>query len=88
PGLDAAQQALDYGVKFSGCTVHFVDETLDGGPIILQAVVPVLPGDDAETLASRILIEEHKAYPEAIRLVATGAVRLEGRRVVGRRDGK
>ncbi|MGN6593384.1 MAG: phosphoribosylglycinamide formyltransferase [Terriglobales bacterium] len=82
PGLDAAQQAVDYGVKFSGCTVHFVDETLDGGPIILQAVVPVLSGDDADTLAARILVEEHKLYPEAIRLVAGGAVRLDGRRVV------
>ena len=84
PGLDATQQAVEYGVKFSGCTVHFVDETLDGGPIILQAVVPVLPADDADMVAARILVEEHKAYPEAIRLVATGAVRLEGRRVVDR----
>jgi phosphoribosylglycinamide formyltransferase-1 len=83
PGLDAAQQAVEYGVKFSGCTVHFVDETLDGGPIILQAVVPVLPGDDVAALAARILVEEHKLYPEAIRLVASGAVRREGRRVVG-----
>ncbi len=66
PGLDAQQQAIDGGVKFSGCTVHFVDETLDGGPIILQAVVPVLDNDDATSLAARILIEEHKLYPEAI----------------------
>lgn len=82
PGLDAQQQALDAGVKFSGCTVHFVDETLDGGPIILQAVVPVLDSDDAASLAARILIEEHTLYPEAIRRVITGACRLQGRRVI------
>ncbi|MGH9392559.1 MAG: phosphoribosylglycinamide formyltransferase [Terriglobales bacterium] len=81
PGLDAQQQALDYGVKFSGCTVHFVDDTLDGGPVILQAVVPVLDGDDATTLGARILAEEHRLYPEAIRRVASGAVRVRGRRV-------
>lgn len=69
PGLDAQQQAIDAGVKFSGCTVHFVDETLDGGPILMQAVVPVLEGDNAETLAARILVEEHRLYPEAIRRV-------------------
>ncbi|HXR98186.1 MAG TPA: phosphoribosylglycinamide formyltransferase [Terriglobales bacterium] len=67
PGLDATQQAIAYGVKFSGCTVHYVDQTLDGGPIIAQAVVPVLAGDTADTLAARILIEEHKLYPQAIR---------------------
>ncbi|MGH9468084.1 MAG: phosphoribosylglycinamide formyltransferase [Terriglobales bacterium] len=82
PGLDAQQQAIDAGVKFSGCTVHFVDETLDGGPIILQAVVPVLDGDDASSLAARILEQEHRLYPEAIRRVATGAYRLAGRRVL------
>ncbi|MGH9482001.1 MAG: phosphoribosylglycinamide formyltransferase [Terriglobales bacterium] len=82
PGLDAQQQALDYGVKYSGCTVHFVDDTLDGGPILLQAVVPVLEGDDGSTLAARILVEEHRLYPEAIRLLASGQVRLQGRRVL------
>jgi phosphoribosylglycinamide formyltransferase-1 len=69
PGLHVQQQALDYGVKFSGCTVHFVDAGLDTGPIIQQAVVPVLPGDTAETLAARILVEEHRIYTEAIALV-------------------
>lgn len=82
PGLDAQQQALDYGVKFSGCTVHFVDDTLDGGPILLQKVVPVLADDDVAALSARILAEEHRLYPEAIRLVASGRCRLEGRRVV------
>ncbi len=82
PGLDAQQQAIDGGVKFSGCTVHFVDETLDGGPIILQAVVPVLDTDDATSLAARILVEEHKLYPAAIRRVAIGTYRLQDRRVV------
>ncbi|MGH9415037.1 MAG: phosphoribosylglycinamide formyltransferase [Terriglobales bacterium] len=81
PGLDAQQQALEHGVKFSGCTVHFVDETLDGGPILLQAVVPVLDGDDAAALSARILTEEHRLYPEAIALVASGRYRLAGRRV-------
>lgn len=81
PGLDAQQQAIDAGVKFSGCTVHFVDETLDGGPIIMQAVVPVLETDDATSLAARILVEEHKLYPEAIRRVVTGVCRMPGRRV-------
>jgi phosphoribosylglycinamide formyltransferase-1 len=81
PGLDAQQQAVDYGVKFSGCTVHFVDASLDGGPVLLQAVVPVLESDDAASLGARILEEEHRLYPEAIRLVAEGRVRLEGRQV-------
>ena len=81
PGLDAQQQALEYGVKFSGCTVHFVDDTLDGGPVILQAVVPVLDSDDVATLSARILAEEHRLYPEAIGLVASRRVRLVGRRV-------
>ncbi|MGH9487222.1 MAG: phosphoribosylglycinamide formyltransferase [Terriglobales bacterium] len=82
PGLDAQQQAIDAGVKVSGCTVHFVDETLDGGPIILQAVVPVVDNDDAASLAARILVEEHRIYPEAIRGVVSGAYRLAGRRVL------
>ena len=69
PGLDAQQQALDHGVKFTGCTVHFVDETLDGGPIIAQRVVPVLDGDTVETLSARILEQEHQLYAEAVALV-------------------
>jgi phosphoribosylglycinamide formyltransferase-1 len=69
PGLEAQRQALDAGERVSGCTVHFVDEGVDSGPIVLQRSVPILPGDDAETLAARILEEEHRAYPEAIRKV-------------------
>jgi phosphoribosylglycinamide formyltransferase 1 len=82
PGTDAQQKALDYGVKFSGCTVHFVDENLDAGPIVVQAIVPVQPGDTEETLAARILIEEHRIYTEAVRLVLSGKFRIEGRRVL------
>ena len=82
PGLHAQRQAVEYGVKVSGCTVHFVDEGVDTGPIILQRSVEVLDDDDDETLAARILVEEHKAYPEAIRRIACGEIRLEGRRVV------
>ena len=82
PGLHVQQQAIDHGVKFSGCTVHFVDDGLDSGAIIAQAAVPVLDTDDADTLAARILIEEHKLYSEAIALVLSGAYRIEGRRVV------
>ena len=82
PGLDAQRQAIEHGVKFSGCTVHFVDETLDGGPIITQRVVPVLDSDTEETLAARILVEEHKAYPEALALVCGGKYEVVGRRVV------
>jgi len=82
PGLEAQRQALDYGVKFSGCTVHFVDENLDAGPIVVQAIVPVQPGDTEETLAARILIEEHRIYTEAVRLVLSGKFRIEGRRVL------
>ena len=81
PGLDAQHQALDHGVKISGCTVHFVDEGLDAGPIILQSAVEVLDGDSAETLSARILQEEHRIYSEAIRLVLAGNYRIEGRRV-------
>jgi phosphoribosylglycinamide formyltransferase 1 len=69
PGLDAQRQALDHGVKVTGCTVHFVDETLDGGPIIAQRTVPVMEGDTVETLSARILEQEHELYPEAVRLV-------------------
>jgi phosphoribosylglycinamide formyltransferase-1 len=82
PGLEAQGQALEHGVKVSGCTVHFVDEHLDAGPIVLQAVVPVLAGDTAETLAARILKEEHRIYSEAIGIVLAGGWRIEGRRVV------
>ena len=82
PGLDAQHQALEHGVKVSGCTVHFVDEYLDHGPIIVQRAVPVLEDDTVETLSARILVEEHQAYTEAIRIVLSGKWRLEGRRVV------
>jgi len=82
PGLDAQHQALEHGVKFSGCTVHFVEEGLDSGPIITQAIVPVLADDTAESLSARILKEEHRIYPEALGLVLSGKYRVEGRRVV------
>lgn len=82
PGLEAQKQALEWGVKFSGCTVHLVDEHLDAGPIICQAVVPVEDGDTEETLAARILREEHRIYAEAINLVLSGRYRIEGRRVL------
>lgn len=82
PGLEAQKQALEHGVKFAGCTVHFVDENLDAGPIILQAVVPVLDEDDEQTLSERILKEEHRIYSEAARIVLEGRYRIEGRRVI------
>jgi phosphoribosylglycinamide formyltransferase-1 len=82
PGLDAQKQAVDYGVKISGCTVHFVDENLDHGAIIVQKIVPVLDNDDEHTLATRILEQEHVAYTEAIRIVLEGKYRIEGRRVI------
>src|SRR5213078_4738868 len=82
PGLDAQHQALEHGAKFSGCTVHFVEEGLDSGPIISQAVVPVLADDTAESLSARILKEEHRIYPEAIALVLSAQYRIEGRRVI------
>ncbi|HHW42283.1 phosphoribosylglycinamide formyltransferase [Desulfofundulus thermobenzoicus] len=81
PGLHAQQRALEYGVRYSGCTVHFVDEGMDTGPIILQAVVPVLPDDTPETLADRILEQEHRIYPEAIALFAAGRLEIRGKRV-------
>jgi len=80
-GLDAQRQALDYGVKVSGCTVHVVDEQCDHGPIVLQAAVPVLEGDDDESLSHRILEQEHRIYPEAVALFCQGRVAIEGRRV-------
>jgi phosphoribosylglycinamide formyltransferase-1 len=82
PGLDAQQQAFDYGVKVTGCTVHFVDDELDHGAIVLQRSVPVLDGDDAHSLAARILAEEHIAYTEAIARVVSGEYEVRGRRYV------
>ena len=82
PGLDAQHQALVHGVKITGCTVHFVDEQLDAGPILLQSAVPVLDNDTLETLSARILAEEHKIYSEAISWVLKGNYRIEGRRVI------
>jgi phosphoribosylglycinamide formyltransferase 1 len=82
PGLDAQQQAIDHGVRVSGVTVHLVTAELDGGPIVVQRAVPVLPGDTAESLAARILEEEHRAYPEAVKTILDGGWRLEGRRFV------
>ncbi|HEY8418525.1 MAG TPA: phosphoribosylglycinamide formyltransferase [Limnochordales bacterium] len=81
PGLDAPRQALEYGVRVSGCTVHFVDEGMDTGPIVLQAAVPVLPDDTVESLTARIQKEEHRIYPEAIQLFAEGRLQVDGRRV-------
>jgi phosphoribosylglycinamide formyltransferase 1 len=81
PGLEAQKQALEWAVKVSGCTVHFVTEGVDEGPIILQAAVPVLERDSPETLAARILVEEHKIYPRAVQLYAEGRLHVEGRRV-------
>ena len=88
PGLDAQEQALQHGVKVAGCTVHLVDEGVDSGPIVVQRTVPVLDDDDADSLSARILAEEHRAYPEALRRLLTEAWRLDGRRVVfgGRED--
>jgi len=80
-GLDAQEQAVDYGVKYSGCTVHFVDQGMDTGPIIKQAVVEVEADDSADDLAARILKEEHKIYPEAVKLIAVGRIKIEGRKV-------
>ena len=82
PGIDAQHQAFDYGVKVSGVTVHFVTGELDGGPIVLQRTVPVLADDTGDSLAARILAEEHRIYPEAVRLVLAGGWRIEGRRFI------
>lgn len=87
PGLDAQRQALVYGVKWTGCTVHFVDETLDGGPVIAQQVVPVYDDDTEETLAARILVEEHRLYPEAVARIVRGDYAIAGRRVLRRDEG-
>jgi phosphoribosylglycinamide formyltransferase-1 len=83
-GLEAWKQALDYGVKYTGCTVHFVEMGMDTGPIIMQAVVEVKPDDTPETLHQRIQVEEHRIYPEVVRLIAEGRVELQGRKVVTR----
>jgi len=85
-GLHAQRQALEYGVRVAGCTVHFVDASVDGGPIILQAAVPVRDEDDEATLSARILSEEHDAVARAVALFARGALRVEGRRVLGAAD--
>jgi phosphoribosylglycinamide formyltransferase-1 len=82
PGLHAQKQALDYGVKVSGCSVHFVEEGVDSGPVILQNAVPVMDSDDEETLSARILEQEHQLYPEAVRLFAEGRIKVQGRRVL------
>ena len=81
PGLHVQQRAIEWGVRYSGCTVHFVAEEVDMGPIVLQAVVPVLQDDTEETLAARILVEEHRIYPEAVRLFFEGRIEVRGRRV-------
>jgi phosphoribosylglycinamide formyltransferase-1 len=81
PGLHAQRQALERGVRVAGATVHFVDEGVDTGPIVLQAAVPVRDGDTEETLSARILVEEHRLYPEAVRLFAEGRLEVTGRRV-------
>src|ERR1700733_6585394 len=85
-GLDAQRQALEYGVRITGCTVHFVDEFLDSGPIIIQAAVPVLENDTVESLSARILAQEHLIYSKAIRYIVDGRVTIEGRRVMIRED--
>jgi phosphoribosylglycinamide formyltransferase-1 len=82
PGLESQRQALEYGVKFAGCTVHFVDENLDAGPIVLQSVVSVKDDDTEDTLSTRILEEEHRIYSEAVRIVLEGRYKIEGRRVL------
>jgi phosphoribosylglycinamide formyltransferase-1 len=80
-GLDAQRQALEYGVRIAGCTVHFVDEFLDSGPIVIQSAVPVLEGDTVESLSARILVQEHLIYPKAIGYIADGRITVKGRRV-------
>jgi phosphoribosylglycinamide formyltransferase-1 len=85
-GLDAQRQALEYGVRITGCTVHFVDEFLDSGPIIIQSAVPVLDADTVESLSARILLQEHAIYSQAIRYIVDGRVTIEGRRVMIREE--
>jgi phosphoribosylglycinamide formyltransferase-1 len=86
PGLESQRQALEYGVKFAGCTVHFVDENLDAGPIVLQAVVPIEDRDTEDTLSARILQEEHRIYSEAVKIVLAGDYKIAGRRVLLTRE--
>jgi phosphoribosylglycinamide formyltransferase 1 len=81
PGLHAQKQALDYGAKVTGCTVHFVDEEMDSGPVILQKAVQIKDEDDEESLSARILEQEHELYPEAVRMFCEGRIKIEGRRV-------
>lgn len=88
PGLHSQRQALEYGVKFSGCTVHFVDEGVDTGPIILQAIVPIKDNDTEDSLSRRILAKEHKIYPQAVRLVAEGKIKIAGRRARLKNQGR
>ena len=87
PGLDVQRQALEHGVKFSGCTVHFVDEGLDTGPIIIQAVVPVFDDDTVDALKKRILVEEHRIYPLAIDYISRDMIKIEGRRIIIKGNG-
>src|SRR5579864_6440702 len=82
PGLESQRQALEHGAKFAGCTVHFVDETLDAGPIILQSAVPIRDDDTVDSLSARILAEEHRIYSQAVRIVLEGRFRIDGRRVI------
>src|ERR1700675_2073798 len=82
PGLESQRQALEYGVKFAGCTVHFVDENLDAGPIVLQATVPIRDDDTPDTLSEKILREEHRIYSEAVKIILDGRFKIEGRRVI------
>lgn len=82
PGLESQRQALEHGAKFAGCTVHFVDENLDAGPIILQSAVPIRDDDTVDSLSERILAEEHRIYSEAVRIVLEGRFRIDGRRVI------
>ncbi|HHY29138.1 MAG TPA: phosphoribosylglycinamide formyltransferase, partial [Syntrophaceticus sp.] len=88
PGIGVQKQAIDYGVHYSGCTVHFVDEEMDSGPIILQSVVPVYQSDTPETLAERILVKEHITYPAALQLLAEGRLKIQGRRVMINWEGR
>jgi len=88
PGLESQRQALEHGAKFTGCTVHFVDENLDAGPIVMQAVVPIEDLDTPDTLSERILREEHRIYSEAVRIVLEGRYRIEGRRVLAEPEKK
>ena len=82
PGLNAQKQALEYGVKFSGCTVHFVDEGIDTGPIIIQSIIKVKDNDTEDTLSKRILIQEHKIYPQAVELFARGRIKIVSRKTI------